>query len=96
MSEIKHEIEKQLEELLGAKRDNKFYLEDKITVEVEEQNGAPYLWVVDDSRANSFAWLFNIEKVNDGYKFFFDKYEYIECKTLPEVFDVVRENKFLR
>lgn len=94
MSDIRSDIEKQLEELLGAKQENHYYLEDNITVTYEEQNGAPFLWIEDRRGKDAFAWLFNIEKTEEGYKFFFDKYEYIERDSIQEVFNVVRAREY--
>ena len=94
MSGIRVDIEKQLEELLGSKQGKHYCLDDKITVDYEEQNGAPFLWIEDRRGKDAFAWLFNIERTESGFKFFFDKYEYIERYSLQEVFEVVRSREY--
>lgn len=93
MSNIQNDIEALLAELLD-KRENHYILEDNITVDYEEQYGSPYLWFEDRRGSVAFAWLFNIEKEAQGYKFISDKYEYIECRSLQEVFDVVKAREY--
>lgn len=89
-----HEIETMVESVLGAKQAGKFILDDNITLVVEEQNGDTYLWIEDRRGEHAFAWLFNIEKLNNGYKFFSDKYEYIECDSFEKVIKVVKSRKY--
>lgn len=94
MSDIRSDIEKQLEELLGPRKETYYCIDDKITVGYKEQNEAPFLWVEDRRGKDAFAWLFNIEKTENGYKFFFDKYEYVERYSLQEVFEVVKTREY--
>ena len=88
------EIEKMLEEILWPKHDGKFLIQESITCVVEEQKGALYLWIGDRRGKNALAWIFNIEETENGVKYFSDKYEYIECKTIPEVFEIVKNRKY--
>ena len=88
------EIEKNVESILGEKQQGKYIVDDNITLVVEEQNGGTYLWIEDRRGEKPFAWLFNIEKLENGYKFFSDKYEYIECDSLEKVIEVVKRRKY--
>ena len=94
MIDIVIEMGKKLEALLGGKQNGKYILTDGIIVDVEEQNDSPFLWFEDRRGEHAFAWLFNIETTENGYKFYSDKYEYIERNTLEEVFDVVKARKY--
>ncbi len=94
MTDIAIEMEKKLEALLGGKQNGKYILTDGITVVVEEQKESPYLWFEDKRGVHAFTWLFNIEKTDNVYNFFSDKYEYIVRNTLEEVFDVVKARKY--
>lgn len=93
MTEILIDIESQLKGLF-EKKENNYIIEDKITIACEENNGSPFLWIEDRRGHDSFAWLFNIEKTDCGYKYVFDKYQYIECKTIQEAVDVVKAREF--
>ena len=93
MSNESLEIVEKLGFLLGEKKNGKYILTEGITVVVEEQNDSSYLWFEDRRGEHAFAWLFNIEKTERGYKFFSDKYEYIEKDSLDDVFAVVKERK---
>lgn len=88
------EIEQMVESILGEKQQGKFIVDDNITLVVEEQNGGTYLWIEDRRGEPAFAWLFNIERLENGYKFFWDKYEYIECDSLEKVIEVVKRRKY--
>lgn len=96
MGQIILGTEKALEELLGSKHlDGKFYIEENISVVVQEQSDSPFLWI-EDRRGIAFAWLFNIVRTENGFNYFSDKGEYIECQTLPEVFSVVKKRAVIR
>ena len=94
MIDVRTDIDNQLKDLFGKKEGDYYIIEDKITISCEDNNGSPFLWIEDRRGHDSFAWLFNIEKTDCGYKFYFDKYEYIECKTIQEVVDKVKARNY--
>ena len=88
------EIEKLIESILGSKIDGKYILADKITVKVEEKSGGTYLWVEDRRGNNAYGWIINIERSENGYKFYSDHDYEVECNTLEKVFDTVKRRNY--
>lgn len=83
-------LEKTLQNKLGKKTNGHYFLDDTITVDFEEIDGAYRLWIEDRRYDPAFAWNWDVEKTENGYTFTTTHDYNLKYDSLEKVFEAVR------